>query len=286
MAVEPTPRRRRLGAELRRGRETQGWTLDEAARHLGYRSPATVSKIENGVQGVTIQQLPHFFQVYDIQDATLRAQLQDLVRRQTEPDWWQRFDGVVDDPLGDYFSQVEAASGLFVFNPVVLHGLLQTPLYTRAVTEACRAWKSAEEVDKFVEMRLVHQEAMLGRERPLKIWAILAEGLLRQEVGGRKVQAEQIRHLATIAHTNPNITLQILPSQVGAHAGMDGPFMIMSFPAGRDLVCLESMRASLHLDQHDTVELYRTTSAMLTSAALPPAETVPVLTALAEELAT
>jgi transcriptional regulator with XRE-family HTH domain len=286
MAVEPTPRRRRLGAELRRGREAQGWTLDEAARHLGYRSPATVSKIEKGVQGVTVQQLPHFFQVYGINDPALRGQLQDLVRRQAEPDWWQRFDGVVDEPLSDYLSQVETATSLFVFNPVVLHGLLQTPDYTRAVTEASRVWKAPEDIDRFVAMRLEHQKAMLTREPPLKIWAVLTEGLLRQEVGGRAVHTAQIRHLATLAHTNPHITLQILPLRTGAHAGMDGPFMILTFAAGRDLVCLESMRASLHLNQHDTVELYRTTSDLLKSDALPRKDTIPILTALAEELST
>ncbi|MDH6122726.1 DUF397 domain-containing protein [Kitasatospora sp. GAS204B] len=63
MPVEPTPRRRRLGTEIRRAREALGWSQEEAAQRLGYRALSTVSKIENGSQGVKVQQLAHFFEV-------------------------------------------------------------------------------------------------------------------------------------------------------------------------------------------------------------------------------
>lgn len=284
MPVEPTPRRRRLGAELRRIREGLGWSQEEAARRLGYKSLSTVSKIENGVQGLKIQQLPHFFEVYQIADPALRDQLRDLVRKAAEPDWWQQYKGVVDDPLGDYLSQVESASSLFVFNPIAIHGLLQTPDYAHAVTEASRVWKMKEDTDRFVAMRLEHQKNMLNRQPPLKIWAVLTEAQLRQEVGGRDAMRAQVEHLAKLARTTPNITIQVVPMRAGAHAGMDGPFMIMSFSAGRDLVCLESMRASLHLNQPDTLELYRTTSDLLKSDAESPKASLPLLNTIIKDL--
>ncbi|MFI9829593.1 helix-turn-helix domain-containing protein [Streptomyces sp. NPDC051913] len=285
MPVEPTPRRRRLGAELRRIREALGWTQEEAARRLGYQSLSTVSKIEKGVQGLKIQQLPHFFEVYQIDDPALRDELRNLVRRAGEADWWQRYEGVVDDPLGDYLSLVESASSLFVFNPVAIHGLLQTPEYARAVTEGSRAWKTPEEIDRFVAMRQEHQKNMLERDPALKIWAVLPEGLLRQEIGGKAVMRAQIEHLIGLARTDPNITIQVLPYRAGAHAGMDGHFMLMSFPTGRDLVCIESIRALLHLNEPDTVEVYRTTSDMLKSDALSQKASVPLLTAISKDLA-
>lgn len=283
MAVEPTPKRRRLGAELRQIRESLGWTQDEAAQHLGYRSLATVSKIEKGVQGVSVQQLPHFFEVYRIDNDAMREMLRDLVRGASEPDWWQRYEGVVDDPLADYLSQVEAATSLFVFNAMAPHGLLQIPNYTRAVTEAARVWKSTEEVDRFVAMRLAHQKKMLDRQPPLKIWAVLPEGTLRQEVGGREVLRAQLSHLAEQARTNPHVTLQVLPFRAGAHAGMDGSFMLLGFATGRDVVCVESMCASLHLNNHDTVERYRTTSDLLKSDAMPQKQSAAFLESLAKE---
>lgn len=285
MPVEPTPRRRRLGAELRRIRESLGWTQEEAARRLGYQSLSTVSKIEKGVQGLKIQQLPHFFEVYQIDDPALRDELRNLVRRAGEADWWQRYEGVVDDPLGDYLSLVESASSLFIFNPVAIHGLLQTPEYARAVTEGSRAWKTPEDIDRFVAMRQEHQKNMLERDPALKIWAVLPEGLLRQEVGGKAVMRAQLEHLIGLARTDPNITIQVLPYRAGAHAGMDGHFMLMSFPTGRDLVCIESIRALLHLNEPETVEVYRTTSDMLKSDALSQKASVPLLTTIAKDLA-
>ncbi|MDI3423371.1 helix-turn-helix domain-containing protein [Streptomyces luteolus] len=285
MPVEPTPRRRRLGAELRRIREALGWTQEEAASRLGYRSFSTVSKIEKGVQGLKIQQLPHFFEVYEIDDTALREELRNLVRRAGEADWTQRYQGVVDDPLADYLSLVEMASSLFVFNPTAIHGLLQTPEYARAVIEGSRVWKTPEDIDGFVSMRLEHQKNMLERDPALKMWTIFPEGLLRQEVGGRPVMRAQIEHLIDLARTAPNITIQVLPYRAGAHAGMDGPFMLMSFPTGRDLVCIESSRASLHLNEPETVEIYRTTSDLLKSDALSQKASLPLLTTIAKDFA-
>ncbi|MFI5804453.1 helix-turn-helix domain-containing protein [Streptomyces sp. NPDC051561] len=285
MAVEPTPRRRRLGAELKRRREDLGWTVEEAARQLGYKSAGTVSKIEKGTQGVTIQQLPHFFEVYGITDASLREMLRELVRRGGEHDWWQRYEGVVDDPLGDYLSQVELASGLFVWNSLTLHGLVQTRAYARAVTEASRVWKTAEDINRFVELRMEHQEAMAGRTPPLKFWAVLPEELLLREVGGPAVMREQIQHLITLANDDPNTTLQVLPRTSGAHAGMDGSFIHLTFPAGPDVIVIESMRASLHINHPDSAELYRTTGSLLKSEARTPKESVQILASIAKELA-
>jgi transcriptional regulator with XRE-family HTH domain len=285
MPVEPTPRRRRLGAEIRRAREALGWTQEEAAEKLGYKALSTVSKIEKGVQGVKFQQLPHFFEVLRIDDPEVREHWRDLVRKAGEPDWWQRFEGVVNDPLGDYLSEIEQADSLFVWNPVVLHALLQTEEYERAVIEGSRAWKTAEDIDRFVAMRREHRHNMLNRKPPLKIWAVLPEGLLRQQVGSRDVARAQIEHLIHLARADSNITLQVLPFRAGAHAGMDGAFMLMSFTTGRDTVVVEAIRALLHLNEPDTVEVYRTTADHLKSDALGQKASVSLLTTIAKELA-
>jgi transcriptional regulator with XRE-family HTH domain len=282
--VEPTPRRRRLGAELRRVRESLDWTQEEAASRLGYRSLSTISKIENGIQALKVQQLPHFFEVYGITETALRDELRDLVRRAAEVDWWQRYEGVIDDPLGDYLSQVESASALFVFNPLSLHGLLQTPEYAKATTEGSRLWKTSEEIDHFVALRLEHQRAAKERQPPLKIWVVLPEGLLRQEVGGRACMRAQVDHLIHLARTNPDITIQVLPFSAGAHAGVDGPFMLMSFSTGRDLVYIESLRASLHVNDPTEVEIYRTASDLLKTDSLSPRASLPLLTTIAKDL--
>lgn len=286
MTADPPRKRQRLGAELRGLREAHGWSLAEAAKRLGYTSPATVSKLEHGTQRVTRQQVPNILEVYNVTDARQREHLRALVHALDEPDWWQKqsFDGVVDEPLSDYLSEIESATSLFVFNPVVLHGLLQIPEYTRAITEASGAWESPEEIDQFVAMRIAHQQATFDRDPPLKFHAVLTEGQLRQQVGGPKVHRAQLQHLAELASTYPGVTLQVLPFHAGAHAAMDGPFMLLGFAFGRDLVRLESMRASLRINDPDHVELYRATSELLKSDADPADQTAHTLTALAQEV--
>lgn len=285
MPVEPTPRRRRLGAELRRARDAKGWTQEEAAVHLGYRSLSTVSKIEAGTQGLKLQQLAHFFEVLGITDEATREEWRELVRRAAEPDWHQRFKGVVDAPLSEHLTEIEQAESVFHWSPAVLHGLLQIPEYERAVVEANRTWRTTEDIDRFIRARREHSAAMQDRSKPFKLWSVIPEGLLRREVGGRQVAAAQVQHLINLMHTDPNYTIQALPSAAGAHSGMDGPFMLMRYPKGPDTVTIEAARALLHLNQPETVEWYRTTADYLKTDALGQKATLKLLQSIAKELA-
>ncbi|KJS59702.1 helix-turn-helix domain-containing protein [Streptomyces rubellomurinus] len=285
MPVEPTPRRRRLGTEIRRAREALGWSLEEAAQHLGYKALSTVSKIENGTQGVKLQVLPHFFEILQINDEARREQWRELVRRAGEPDWHQRYQGVVEDPLSDYLTEIEEALDLFHWNSGALHGLLQIPSYERAIVEGSRAWTTADDIERFLAMRTEHRQAMAKRKPALRIWSVIPEGLLRQEVGGRAVAQAQVEHLIDLLKSDPNTTIQVLPLSAGAHAGMDGPFMLMSFATGNDTVTIEATRARLHLTDPESVEVYRTTSSHLKSDALGQKASLSLLKTIAKELA-
>lgn len=61
--------------------------------------------------------------------------------------------------------------------------------------------------------------------------------------------------------------------------------MIMSFSVGRDLVCIESLRASLHVNKPGAVELYRTAGDLLKSDALSTKASLPLLATIAKDLA-
>jgi hypothetical protein len=79
------------------------------------------------------------------------------------------------------------------------------------VIEGSRAWTTADEIDRFVDMRAEHRKNMLDRDPPLKIWTVVPEGLLRREVGGRPVAKAQVEHLIHMGRTDANITVQVLP---------------------------------------------------------------------------
>jgi hypothetical protein len=83
------------------------------------------------------------------------------------------------------------------------------------------------EVDRRVEARLLRQR-ILTRAEPLSLWSIIDENALRRMVGGPEVMHGQYRRLIELAES-PNITLQVLPHDAGAHSGLAGMFYVMEF---------------------------------------------------------
>ncbi|NYI05144.1 helix-turn-helix domain-containing protein [Allostreptomyces psammosilenae] len=279
--VKPTVRQRRLGLELRQLRRNRGWTLEEAAKRLEY-SVASLSKIENGRQRISPRVLPFIFDAYGLEIPEQRAAIVQLTREASRKNWWQAYKGVVSDPFDDYLSLESTAVGLNAYTPVVIPGLLQTEEYARAVTEASRAWENRDDIERFVQVRMARQEVLRG-DHPLRLWVVLSESVLRQRVGGPAVMRAQLEHLAATVHAMPHVIVQVLPFEAGAHAGMDGPFTLLRFDAGSDVVCIESMRASLYLEQSDEVELYAQTFDHLSAAALTARQSLDLITELGKE---
>jgi hypothetical protein len=85
-------------------------------------------------------------------------------------------------------------------------------------------------------------------------------GLSAQErPDGRKVMRAQLEHLLELTDL-PNVTLQIVPFNVGPHTAAGGPFTILRFPEPDlpDIVYLEQLHSALYLDQPDDVIGYVT----------------------------
>jgi transcriptional regulator with XRE-family HTH domain len=260
-----------------------GWSQEETAQRLSYRSVSAVSKIESGSQGVTIQQLPFFFEVYGITDDHVREWMRDLVRRADEPDWWETY-GPGGRLLGDYLGHVETATKLFVWNPAAIPGLLQIEGYARAVAASDPIWRDKEDIDRWVAIRLEHQRLTFERETPLHLHAVMPEGLLRQQVGGRASAHAQLQHLIEMAD-HQTVTIQVLPFSAGAHAGMNGSFQILDYPGDEaGSVIVESLGGQLHHTEPDSMALYRATAERLKSQALPESETRHTLTLIAEDM--
>ena len=63
---------------------------------------------------------------------------------------------------------------------------------------------------------------------PPTLWAVLDEAVLHRLIGSRKVMYDQLLHLADTS-CRSNVTVQIVPAEIGAHAGLLGGFAIASF---------------------------------------------------------
>jgi Domain of unknown function (DUF5753) len=71
-----------------------------------------------------------------------------------------------------------------------------------------------------------------------------------------------LQHLISCA-THPNITIQVAPTNVGSHRGLNGPFVILDYGDNTKLVHLENKTINLFLDQEEEIEEYMQTWAEL-----------------------
>ena len=262
----PTGRRRLLGAELRRLREEAGLTIDRVAEALEC-SQSKVSRIETGQVSATPRDVRDMLELYRVDDAQREAMVR-VAREARQRGWWQKF---VDVPDGvpAYVGLETAATSIDIYMSLIVPALLQTADYARAVIGGVRPDLPPAEIDRRVELRL-RRQALLRQERPPALRVLLDDTVAWRPVGGPEVMAAQRRRLLEGAG-RPSVTLQVLPLEAGAHAGMDGPFTIFGFPAPeRDVVALDSAADALYLESPEDLRRYRRVFERLLPAALTP----------------
>lgn len=230
-AQSRTVRRRRLGDELRRLREAKGMTIEEAAVALEC-SHSRVSLIENGKQGTRPKDVREMAHLYDLTDPVQVGALENLAKQTGEKGWWAAYESVLPAKFNTYVDLETDARELLAYSPLVLHGLLQTEDYARLVIRATMPDPAAERIDRLVDLRRQRQERLAG-QNSLAASFVLDEGALRRSIGGREVMGAQLRHLLDLAE-QPNVTIQTLPFAKGAHASLDGAFVILRFPDAKD----------------------------------------------------
>ena len=156
-------------------------------------------------------------------------------------------------------------------------GLLQTVDYARAVVRIGQVTLKPEEVERRVELRMDRQR-IVTRPRPVRLWAVLDEAVLRRPVGGPKVMRGQIEALIELSGRQ-NITLQVIPFKAGGHAATGGSFSLLRFPERdmSDVVYIEHMTSALYLDKRDDLDIYATAMDSLCVEADPPNMTADIL---------
>lgn len=284
MATGPTVRRRRLGTELRRLRESAGYKLEEVAGLLGV-APSTLSRIETGKAPTKSVYLSHLLEMYQVVDAGQRQVLVDMAREGHRKGWWAAYDDVLPSGLGVYVGLEAEASGLRSYEISVVHGLLQTTDYARAVLRASAPRHTADQIERLVALRMERQRR-LDDDPPLDLWVIHDEAVIRRAVGGAAVMRRQLAHLLAVAGL-PGVTLQVLPFDSGAHAGHDGPFSIVEFRDRSDseVVYVESAAGPLYLEKERDVRANAEVFDRLRAAALPPDPSLDLISTAAQELA-
>ena len=274
----PTVGRRRLGFELRRLREHAGVTIDTVADGLEC-SASKISRIETGHIGVSPRDVRDMLAVYGI-DGNEADDLVQVARDARQKGWWQAYGTVL---TGAYVGLEAAAARIYTYEAQLVPGLLQLPDYARAVIRAARPDITNELLDRRIEVRNIRQ-SLLSQEDPLDFWVVLDEAAFHREVGSRSIMRAQLEWLVEQA-SRPNITIQVLPFAVGAHAGMDGTFAILQYEEAvdPDVVFAENAAGGLFLEKDDELTRYRTIFDNLRNVALPPDRSVEVIAAKTRE---
>ena len=267
----PTARRLVLGSQLRRLREANGISREDAGYSIR-GSGSKISRLELGRVGFKERDVADLLTLYKVTDETERASFLDLVRKSNEPGWWHRYSDLVPSWFQDYVGLEESASRIQTYELQFIPGLLQTECYARAIASQGRPESPDEEVDRRVRLRM-HRQRLFQQPRAPRLWAVIDESVLHRPIGGRDVLREQIEHLLEVTKL-PTISLQVVPLEVGRSAA-EGAFTILRFaePEIPDIVYLEHLCGALYLDKPDDVELYSKVSHRLAVDALTPEAT-------------
>jgi transcriptional regulator with XRE-family HTH domain len=282
MPLGPTVRRRRLGAELRRLREAQSLKLEEVAERLDL-APSTLSRIETGKAPTKTAYLTAMLNLYGVEDPGVRKLLVDMAREGHRKGWWSIYDDVLPSGFGIYVGLEAEASGLRSYESDVVHGLLQTTDYAVAVLRELRPRDGEELLQRGVELRMQRQR-ILDQDPPLDLWIILDESAIRRGIGGPAVMRRQLQHLIQASRW-PNVTLQVLSFDSGAHAGLIGPFSILEFPerTDSDVAYTECLGGMIYLEKDREVRACAEAFDRMRASALSPAASVELIQEAAQE---
>ncbi|RZU50971.1 helix-turn-helix protein [Krasilnikovia cinnamomea] len=274
----PTIRRRRLGAELRKYRESARVTIDVVADRLGC-SPSKVSRIETGHTSATPRDVKDMLDIYGVEGAASEELVQ-IAREARQKGWWHPYSTVL---VGAYVGLEAAASSVRAYEQQVIPGLLQSEEYAAAMIQAARSGDTQMEINRRVHVRMARQ-SLLIQDDPIDLWVVLDEAVLSRPVGGDEVMRDQLVRLVEVAKL-PNVTLQVLPFAAGAHAGMDGTFAILDFPDDQDpaVVYAENATGGLFLEKSDELQKYGSIFDTIQATALTPEASTEMIEMLAEE---
>jgi transcriptional regulator with XRE-family HTH domain len=217
-----------FGAEVRRARVAAGMTLAD----LGILVPcdaSTVSRIEAGILSPT-ERFGHACDEAFPQMAGLFSRFYQDSRRWNGPypRWFE-----------DWLIVEREAVSLRIWQPIIIHGLLQTADYARALFLGAQSDLSDDVLEQMVAARTSRQ-VILDTPEPPNLLVVLDEAVLHRLVGSSKIMHEQLVHLAAVS-SRSHISVQVIPAAVGAHAGLGGAFNIAAVDGRPDAMHVDSV---------------------------------------------
>ncbi|MGW4351665.1 helix-turn-helix domain-containing protein [Nocardia sp. NPDC004582] len=236
MADEPedtdtTLPRRQLGRMLREARSATGMNLEQAASLVQWSRP-TLSRLERGeTEKVRVTDILAICEAYGLDEDTT-AVAKGLATQTPAKSWWQAYSDLIPAWANLFVGLESSATSLTVFQPLIMHGLLQTADYARALDQLNFPDDTEHELARRIRVRAQRQRILTRSRRPTRMRIVLQENVLRTVVGTSRVMAAQCRHVAEVSLLD-NIDVRVLPFHAGLPLGAAvPPFTIMDFGSG------------------------------------------------------
>jgi transcriptional regulator with XRE-family HTH domain len=242
----PVVQRLRLTEELTRLRREAGKVQEEVARALDW-STSKLIRIEGGAVGISTTDLQALVRYLGVADEAEIDRLTEIGRGTRERGWWQAYP--VEDPQFRTFLGYESgASFVRAFQNNLVPALMQTMDYARVILREFLGDVGDDQIGTMAELRIRRQDHLAERDpRPYQFY-ILDEAVIRRQVGatlkmGKQIMPTQLRQIAEISD-RPNVTVEVIPFEVGAHFGMKGPFHLLELESDLgEVLFLENSRS-------------------------------------------
>ncbi|GAA3879776.1 helix-turn-helix transcriptional regulator [Saccharothrix violaceirubra] len=277
----PTVRLRRLATQLRRLREGADLTREEVAERTNINA-ATLYRIETAKSRPQTRTLLTLLDLYDT-PADEQERLKTLSKESVKPGWIRPWHESLAEEYTTYISFEDEAQGMRNYSGLFMPGLLQTEDYARAVIGGVLHSATTEQIEDRVRTRM-ERRAVLTKERPLHLWAVIDEAALRREIGGREVMHAQLEHLRQTAMV-ATVKIQIIPFSSGSHPGMPGQFVVMEFedPMDADLIYVDGQAGETLLESETDIKRFRSDFDHLVAVAMSPNDSSAFIAEIASE---
>lgn len=263
-----------VGRQLKLLRERAGLSQPEFGALVGY-GPDQISAMERGVRTPRPDFLVKADSILnagrlliavipDVEDAMRRA-------RTRHPDWYR-----------DHAATEAEAEELHHYSNHVVHGLLQTEAHARVVFAKRRPFLNEETIEKRVADRLSRQQVFERWPAPIVSY-VLEEVVLDRPIGGRRVHADQLRHLLALGDRQ-NVEIQVMPTDVEEHPNLGSAFNLL-VPKGHEQVAyLEAQGHPQLITARDEVRKIADRYGIMRAMALTPKESRVVIAEKLEKL--
>jgi transcriptional regulator with XRE-family HTH domain len=275
----PGIRRRVLAKALVRHREAAGLKLDDVVQGLDF-SKSKMSRIENAASSVSIVDTRALAGLYGVDEAEF-ARLELMARVAKQRGWWHVYGNSLVEWFTDFVVLESEAVGIDTFEIDLIPGLFQTPAYARWIMRAYAPDARDEIIEQRVELRLIRQRRV--ENGSFAVWAVLDEASLRRLVGGTEVFMEQLRRLVEVAEL-PNVTLQVIPFDKGAHIAAGTAFSVLKFADYPAVVYIDDLTGGVYADDKSDVERYMLVMDHLRATAVDPADSIALVKRVIAEL--